>query len=470
MDENQLSLVIDSKDAAEFLEIGKILATEKDTSRLFEKIIRSSMNMTLSEYGAAYLIIDTVTGKLSNVSVKQTKNILNESDPGTETEHETRPETNPDSQSSASQIENRLLLLAVSKNIEGRSRNFVASIPVKSDSIEGYTVISGRPFIIDDVYKIDPAIGIKFDQGTDKETGSRTKSVLCIPMKDHSGNITGLIILINKMSKNEVISFTNNDRVLMNSFAGQAAAALENIRLYRETQELLESYKKQNSQLEELSRRILIAHEEERKRVARDIHDGPAQSAASLSFKLEIVRKLIQSKKSDQLEIELNKLGEDIRSTVSEIRTIIYDLRPSFLDNGLEEALKNRVAAFMENSGIKAAMTFIGDDAIIPYYMSSTIYKVIQEAMNNIQKHSQAKNVSIAVHISTNALTVMISDDGKGFEKTGTDAYAKGHGISSSGFGLQGMRERIEIVKGSMEVDSKPGEGTRIRFDIPLTL
>ncbi len=434
---NRLSLFLSGEEATDFFEIGRLLTTEKDISRLFEKIIQSSMKLTSSNSGAIYVIMETDTAKLSSVS--------------------------------GSDVEGKSLQLAIVWNDNNARMPYHPRLEITADKIAGYAVLTGKALRIDDVYKLDPASGIIHDIELERRSGFRTKSVLCLPMKNRSEKITGVILLVNKRKGRLIIPFAKQDETLMNSLAGQAAAALENIILYRGLQDLLEQYIVQNKRLDELSTNILKAHEEERKRIAREIHDGPAQSAASLSFKLEIIRRLLESDNRENLYTEIDKLGENIRAVVKEIRTIIYDLRPTLLDEGLKSAIEARLKTFSENSGISTVFRSEGDDSGIEYYLSSTIYKVVQEALTNIQKHSHAQNVTVDLNILKGCIKVAITDDGKGFD-TNRIIYGKKPGFTERGFGMQGMKERIEIIHGKIRFESSPGNGTAITIDIPIDI
>jgi two-component system sensor histidine kinase DegS len=298
-------------------------------------------------------------------------------------------------------------------------------------------------------------------------------------MKNHNNEITGVIQLINKKNAwdstidykqanaaDEILPFNDTDELIMNSLAGQAAVALENSQLYKGMQDLLHMYEKQNSQLLYLSKNIMKAHEEERKRIAREIHDGPAQSAANLSLKLEICKRYLSDGNMDAFTSELNHLGESIHSTVKEIRTIIYDLKPSILEDGLIHAIQRHIETFSTANDIHIDFTYGGDDSRVEYYMTSTIFRIVQEALSNVNKHAEASNINIELLITKDMISLDVADDGKGFEvaelKTRNYDHLKG------GFGIQGINERLELVGGSMDILSAPGKGTVLHIRIPI--
>lgn len=429
----------------EFYEIGKSLSYEKDTGKLLDMIISSSMNLTSSDAGTIYLIVDKETGECSPIR----DNLY----------------------------EDKLLKFMIAKNFSIDIHFQGTTCPVTTESIFGYSAISGKTVRIDDAYNIPPELSYRHNNSFDLNTGYLTKSILTIPMKDHGNNVIGVIQLINKKkhkncildySKIEalenIIPYNYNDELIMNSLAGQAAVALENNILYRDMKNLLQEYQDQNIHLSILSRKILKAHEEERRRIAREIHDGPAQMAASLFLKLEICKKYLHNGDTEKFNMEINALGKGLQSTVKEIRTIIYNLKPTCLEDGLIQALENQLLVFYENTGIKVIFEVQGDESKIEYYLASTIYRIVQEALSNINKHADANNVNIDLNITGKNLSLLISDDGKGFN---TDKIKK-HNRLEGGFGLEGIRERLELVRGEFEILSEPGKGTRIVISVPI--
>lgn len=430
----------------ELYEIGKSLSSEKDAVKLLDMIITSSINLTSSDAGTIYLVIDKDSYNWASVIEGDCKN--------------------------------KILKFVIAKNMSLDVNLEAFTSPITRESIFGYSVITGQALRIDDAYKLSPDLDYSHNNSFDTHTGYITRSILTIPMKDHENRILGVIQLINKKRfKDEIIDFSDKealshiipydytDELLMNSLAGQAAVALENNLLYRDMRKLLDSYKIQNAELEVLSRKILKAHEEERKRIAREIHDGPAQAVVNLSLKVELAQKLIQNSEYEKCTQELDVLNTAIKSTSKEIRTLLYDLKPSFLDAGLIAALHNRFGIFEENTGIKVNFSVSGDDSKIEYYLSSTLYRMIQESLSNIYKHSHAKNVTVDFSTNDNIIYVTVTDDGVGFD---TKQQLKKSPSLGGGFGLGGLKERAELIKGKVSINSAPGKGTCVSICIPL--
>ncbi|NLD48393.1 MAG: sensor histidine kinase [Clostridiaceae bacterium] len=214
-----------------------------------------------------------------------------------------------------------------------------------------------------------------------------------------------------------------------------------------------------------LGLRIIKAQEEERQRVARDIHDGPAQSMSNIVLKAEICERLVDSEPHKAKE-ELKNLKSVVRETLQDVRKIIYNLRPMSLDDlGLIPTLQRFVTTYQEESRTKVSFKTRGSFEEVKPVISLTVFRLVQEAVNNIKKHAQAKNVSINLEFFQEELKLYISDDGKGFDLA---ALKPRNDDISGGFGLISMRERVELLNGKLEISSTIGKGTRLNITVPL--
>lgn len=211
--------------------------------------------------------------------------------------------------------------------------------------------------------------------------------------------------------------------------------------------------------------KIIEAQEEERQRLARDIHDGPAQSMANILVKTEICERLMDIDK-ERSKKELQDLKRIVRNTLGDIRKTIYDLRPMSLDDlGLVPTLERYIYNFKENTGINVELEVIGNVISLNSAIEIAVFRIVQEALNNIQKHSQATDVKIIVEYSLTKLNLSIIDNGKGFN---VEEINKIGGTTTGGFGLINMRERVELLEGNLQIKSAPGKGTRIYVYIKL--
>lgn len=211
--------------------------------------------------------------------------------------------------------------------------------------------------------------------------------------------------------------------------------------------------------------KIIKAQEEERQRVAREIHDGPAQSMSNIVLKAEICERLVDSEPIKAKE-ELKNLKSIVRETLQDVRKIIYNLRPMSLDDlGLIPTLQRYILTFQEESKTAVNFKTRGVCEDIRPIISLTVFRLVQEAINNIKKHAKAGKVSINLEFLEKELNLNILDDGKGFDTVELNTRRED---VNSGFGLYSMRERVELLKGKFEVNSTIGKGTKLSITVPL--
>lgn len=209
--------------------------------------------------------------------------------------------------------------------------------------------------------------------------------------------------------------------------------------------------------------KIIEAQEEERMRVSREIHDGPAQSMANVVLKAELCEKLLNIDLS-QAKDELNELKDIARNSIKDVRRIIYDLRPMSLDDlGLIPTLQRYIDKFMEETGINVDLMILDNPEDIKPIIEIACFRIIQEALNNVSKHSKAKEVLIKIEYAVDKLFIVIKDNGIGFEK---DKLKRSKDLR--GYGLIGMKERAELLSGKLDIISSLGEGTKVLLTIPL--
>ena len=210
-----------------------------------------------------------------------------------------------------------------------------------------------------------------------------------------------------------------------------------------------------------LGAQVIRSQEEERRRVARDIHDGPAQAIANIVFRAEVCERLIDSDPA-RAKAELKALREHIRNTLAEIRKIIFDLRPMALDDlGLAPTIRGVLDVFREQYGLVAEIAVIGKERRLEPHIEIGVFRVVQEALNNIIKHAQASSIRVRIEFAAAGVTVLVEDDGKGFEMT-EEELPSGH------YGIMGMRERMQLLNGKLTIKSAPRRGTRVTVSVPL--
>ena len=226
-------------------------------------------------------------------------------------------------------------------------------------------------------------------------------------------------------------------------------------------------------QLEDMKKRqnlgvkIIQAQEEERQRVARDIHDGPAQSMSNVVLKADICEKLLDVD-IGRTKSELKQLKTFVRSCLQDVRRIIYDLRPMSLDDlGLVPTIRRYISNYIDETGMIVTFRTQDIQEDIKSVIALTIFRIVQEALSNVKKHAMARNVVIKLIQSEKEIEINVYDDGKGFN---VEEINKNAHDTSFGFGVCSMKERVELLNGKFELKSQEGKGTRIYITIPLAL
>lgn len=214
-----------------------------------------------------------------------------------------------------------------------------------------------------------------------------------------------------------------------------------------------------DAKLKALTQRVLDAQEEERGRVARELHDGISQMLVGIRYALDITkRRLIQG--DDRAAETLDRGIDNLAETVQEVRRISRDLRPGVLDDlGLGPALKALVDDFARRTGIETAFSTVVFRNLLDAESKIALYRIAQEALTNVERHSAATKIEVDVHGHRGGATMRIADNGKGLSKDHKGA----------GLGLRNMQERVDQLDGILNVTSQRGGGTVIEVRVPLS-
>ncbi|MBI2862250.1 MAG: GAF domain-containing protein [Chloroflexi bacterium] len=242
----------------------------------------------------------------------------------------------------------------------------------------------------------------------------------------------------------------------LSAMGRQVGLALANARLYEELQ--------RKEQLRaELLQQVITAQEGERKRIARDLHDSTAQSLTAITMGLEL---LAESMPPDSAALQrFTRMQELAASTLTDLRSLIFDLRPAALDDlGLVPALRACARQHLGDRDVRVTIEGIGLKERLPSQHETCLFRVLQEAITNTAKHAQAKSVRIRLERTDGKVVALVEDDGVGFALRRLKSEAE----PGRGFGLLDMRERAELLGGTVRVESLPGAGTRIRVELPL--
>ena len=206
--------------------------------------------------------------------------------------------------------------------------------------------------------------------------------------------------------------------------------------------------------------KIIQAQEEERRRVAREIHDGPAQSMANIVFRAEVCEHFLESD-VERARSELQELRSLVRTSLAEVRKIIFDLRPMTLDDlGLVATVKRVLEGVEKRAGLICELRVTGSVQRLDSHIEVGVFRIIQEAVTNVEKHAKATHVVVQLDYSFQFIYAVIEDDGQGI--------ADLNDIGEESFGMMGMKERVSLLGGEVIIESTVGQGTRIRAKIPL--
>jgi signal transduction histidine kinase len=218
------------------------------------------------------------------------------------------------------------------------------------------------------------------------------------------------------------------------------------------------------SERHELLKRVITAQEEERRRVARDLHDGLGQDLAGLAFGLEVVERT-GADQPEQALAQLRQLRTQIAETTNRVYDMILALRPSALDDlGLAPALRVQAERTLKDAGVQFEVDADGLARRLPPEIETALFRTFQEALHNIARHAGASHVRLSLTARDGEFEGEIVDDGCGFDSE----TIRPNGHSGRGLGLLGMQERVAQCGGTLEIVSRPGAGTRLRIKFPL--
>lgn len=210
---------------------------------------------------------------------------------------------------------------------------------------------------------------------------------------------------------------------------------------------------------------IIRSQEIERQRIAREIHDGPAQAIANIIFRLDILNKIMQQR-PEAIEDEIEKVKEIAQGALNEIRHFIFDLRPMTLqDLGLIATLRRIIQRNPENSNTKIELLIEGEERELDDTIDLAIFRIAQESLNNIKKHANAANVWLQLKYFDDKVVLIVEDNGIGFDLKKTSERAI---EEYNSFGLLGMQERADDISGNLQITSQPMRGTKIIFTVLL--
>lgn len=334
---------------------------------------------------------------------------------------------------------------------QGLSAAYVEQVRFSlGEGITGKVAQSGRSILVEDVSS-DRRLAYR-----DLMSAEGLKAFISVPLRAKD-KVLGVLNVASHMPRR----FTKNDMHLLSSIGDQLGVAIEQARLYERLRKARERYQK-------LARQTLVAQEEERKRIARELHDETSQALSGLTLQLQaLIDKAEMSGNPDAEFISKLKKVQALAAQVhSEINRLIADLRPALLDTlGLVPAIRQYAETTLRPLGINVSIETKGMDKRLLPEVEAGLFRWTQGAIGNIAQHSKAKNATIVLEYGDSELSLCVSDDGQGFDVskvTDIDESGRGRGVFS-------MKERIRLLGGSCQIESQPGQGTTVRGKVPIT-
>jgi signal transduction histidine kinase len=274
----------------------------------------------------------------------------------------------------------------------------------------------------------------------------RAKSSLCVPLR--AGFETYGAVLFASVKTD---AFNAEHLELLTIFCNQATIALQNASLYQS--------------LREERDKIVDKEEEARRKLARDLHDGPTQDVAAIAMRLNFARLLIE-RDPGRARAELERLEDLAHRTVKEIRSMLFTLRPVILETeGLVPALNHYAENLRENDNLPMEVDAGRYRDCLDTDAQGVVFAIIEEAVNNAKKHAKATKITVRLSVEDGLFVAQVSDDGRGFD---VDAVERTYGSRGS-LGMLNLKERAELVDGTLNVESVPGQGTRVTLLVPTS-
>jgi PAS domain S-box-containing protein len=336
-------------------------------------------------------------------------------------------------------LEGQMLRVRAARGANRTDREIGMEFPLSGLLSEG-VFIQRRALVIPDLNNPDDPWAVAFrEEGPADidEILTRVQSWMGVPLIAR-GRVIGNLAL----EHGQPGFYDAHHAEVVMALADQVAVALENARLFTEAQ----------------GKAVL----EERQRLARDLHDSVTQSLYSLTLLAEAGRRLIDVD-VPQAARYLNDMGEIAQQSLKEMRLLVYQLRPLALTHeGLIGALQARLDSVEKRSGVEARFLIEGNLGNLPPAVEEGLFRVAQEALNNVLKHAAARSVVVRLRGDDECVTLEVADDGRGSELLSTDVQG--------GLGLTSMRERVAKLEGTLSIESTPGQGTRVVVEVPRSI
>jgi signal transduction histidine kinase len=268
---------------------------------------------------------------------------------------------------------------------------------------------------------------------------------------------------LNQMLRQRSVNLAASNRQLKQEIVLRKSAEQSLRRSEQHYSQLLEKSRHMQEQLRLLSRQLMAAQEEERKRISRELHDVIAQTLTSINVRLATLKKEA-ALNTRGLERNIARTQQLVEHSVNIVHRFARELRPTVLDDlGLIPALHTFMKSFKEETGIHVSLSAFAAVEQVNGDKRTVLFRVAQEALTNVARHAQASHAEVRIQKLDGVICMKIKDNGKGFQEERVL-----HAKKNKRLGLLGMRERLEMVGGNIAIESTPGEGTTIEAQVPL--
>ncbi|MBN2069990.1 MAG: PAS domain-containing protein [Candidatus Krumholzibacteriota bacterium] len=327
------------------------------------------------------------------------------------------------------------------RGIDARTADPVCRMPMKDEMVSAIMETEDL-FIPEDEFPVDDPEIIEFR----KKAG--ISKTLSIPI--FAGNTF----------KANIVLCLGGEQVIAGEIRDFFKTIQMQLEIELERQDLLSAQQKYETDLKKLAGQLIRSIEEERSHIALNLHDEIGQSMIVIEGEFSLLEKKIEADDTETLD-RVKRIREQIHGLTETVRQVSYSLHPAMLEDlGLIPTIQWYIDNFVRNTGIKIAFETAGWDERIDQQLSLTLYRIIQESLTNVVRHSRAKNVLLKLTKGYPDVIMSVVDDGKGFELDSDEGL--------KGLGIVGMRERVNSQNGRFIIHSTPGEGTRIRVTLPL--
>ncbi|MDI6874879.1 MAG: GAF domain-containing sensor histidine kinase [Actinomycetota bacterium] len=325
--------------------------------------------------------------------------------------------------------------------------NVDVSAPRKAESgIAAWVAKHGKPLILQDRVEGEAFKGID----------PKVKSAISYPLF-HKGELFGVL---NLGITDEERRFCEADLRVLESLTAVGSIGMENAFLHRNMEEKEQLHRK-------LLTKIINAQEDERKRIASDIHDDTIQSLISCFYQLEAAEMMLEEENNAKALDLLRGIKKDLQRNITCMRRLLFDLRPSILDDaGLVPALEDYLNRLEEELDIRSFLYVDEEMGELDHDVGVSVYRMAQEIFSNVRKHARATEVEVKLYRKGKFLVMAVRDNGVGFDP---ERVLTGRG-SEEHFGLRSLRERVDLSGGEMDIRSRPGGGTEVVIRIPVAV